>query len=59
MLAVADAHEAMTTDWAYRSAMGEESARAELLDKAGSQLDPDVVAAFLRAPERRPRAGPR
>ncbi len=58
MLAVADAYEAMTTDRAYRSAMGEEGARAELLDKAGSQFDADVVAAFLRALEWRPERVP-
>jgi len=49
VLAVADAYEAMTTDRAYRAAIGVESARAELLENAGSQFDAEVVEALLRA----------
>jgi HD-GYP domain-containing protein (c-di-GMP phosphodiesterase class II) len=48
ILAVADSYSAMTSDRPYRAAMSHESARAELLHAAGSQLDPDVVDAFLR-----------
>jgi diguanylate cyclase (GGDEF)-like protein/putative nucleotidyltransferase with HDIG domain len=49
ILAVADAYEAMTSDRVYRPALGDEAARAELEAAAGSQFDPTVVAAFLRA----------
>jgi diguanylate cyclase (GGDEF)-like protein len=45
-LAVADAYEAMTADRPYRRALGEDEARAELRRGAGTQFDPDVVAAF-------------
>jgi HD-GYP domain-containing protein (c-di-GMP phosphodiesterase class II) len=54
VLAVADAYEAMTGDRVYRAAIGEHDARADLVENAGSQFDPDVVAAFLRALDRRP-----
>jgi putative two-component system response regulator len=49
ILAVGDAYEAMTSDRAYRKAIGPEAARAELEEGAGSQFDGRVVAAFLRA----------
>lgn len=49
ILAVADAYEAMTAERAYRPALGEDAARAELEAGAGTQFDPDVVAAFARA----------
>jgi diguanylate cyclase (GGDEF)-like protein len=49
ILAVADAYEAMTADRPYRDALGHDAAREELERCAGSQFDPDVVAAFLRA----------
>ena len=52
ILAVADAYEAMTSDRVYRKAIGEEAARAELERCAGSQFDPEVVTAFLRALDR-------
>ncbi len=48
ILAVADAYEAMTADRVYRAALGEAAARAELEGGAGTQFDPEVVAAFLR-----------
>jgi response regulator RpfG family c-di-GMP phosphodiesterase len=38
----------MTADRAYRPALGEDSARAELEAGAGTQFDPTVVEAFLR-----------
>jgi diguanylate cyclase (GGDEF)-like protein len=49
ILAVADAYEAMTADRAYRPALGEEGARAELEAGAGTQFDATVVQAFLAA----------
>ena len=52
ILAVADAYEAMTSDRAYRSSIGQAAARAELERCAGSQFDPPVVEAFLRCLER-------
>jgi diguanylate cyclase (GGDEF)-like protein/putative nucleotidyltransferase with HDIG domain len=48
ILAVADAYEAMTADRPYRRGMSPSAARAELERCAGTQFDPDVVAAFLR-----------
>ena len=49
VLAVADAYEAMTADRPYRRALSHEIARAELRRCAGTQFDPQVVEAFLRA----------
>ena len=49
ILAVADAYEAMTADRAYRPAMGQEAARAELEAGAGTQFDAAVVRACLAA----------
>jgi HD-GYP domain-containing protein (c-di-GMP phosphodiesterase class II) len=43
-----DAFSAMTTDRPYRDAMTADEARAELVRCAGSQFDPDVVAALVR-----------
>lgn len=47
ILAVADAYEAMTSDRAYRSALGHVAAQAELKRCSGSQFDPRVVEALL------------
>jgi diguanylate cyclase (GGDEF)-like protein/putative nucleotidyltransferase with HDIG domain len=58
ILAVADAYEAMTADRVYRAAIGREAARAELEDGAGTQFDPRVVEAFLRALDRAPEGEP-
>jgi putative nucleotidyltransferase with HDIG domain len=52
ILAVADAYEAMTSDRVYRKAIGAQAARNELERCSGSQFDPEVVAAFLRALDR-------
>ena len=49
ILAVADAYEAMIAERCYRPAISEAAARAELLRCAGTQFDPAVVDAFLRA----------
>jgi HD-GYP domain-containing protein (c-di-GMP phosphodiesterase class II) len=48
ILAVVDAFGAMTDDRAYRKALPLEQAVADLQRSAGSQLDPQVVEAFLR-----------
>lgn len=49
ILAVADALDAMTTDRPYRRALSGDEAVARLRQGAGSQFDPDVVAALERA----------
>jgi diguanylate cyclase (GGDEF)-like protein len=43
---VADAYDAMTTDRVYRPRLSEEEALVELQRCAGTQFDPEVVAAF-------------
>jgi diguanylate cyclase (GGDEF)-like protein/putative nucleotidyltransferase with HDIG domain len=47
ILAVADAYEAMTSERAFRSALGEEAAIGELQAGAGTQFDATVVEVFL------------
>lgn len=47
IIAVADAFDAMTSQRAYRDPMSEEDAIRELEQGAGSQFDPQVVAAFV------------
>jgi diguanylate cyclase (GGDEF)-like protein/putative nucleotidyltransferase with HDIG domain len=49
IVAVADAYEAMTSDRVYRMSIGAEAARRELLECSGTQFDPRVVEALLRA----------
>jgi putative nucleotidyltransferase with HDIG domain len=49
ILAVADAYEAMTSERAFRSALGEEVAVRELQAGAGTQFDADMVELFLAA----------
>jgi diguanylate cyclase (GGDEF)-like protein/putative nucleotidyltransferase with HDIG domain len=46
ILFVADAYDAMTSDRVYRSRLSHERAMAELERCAGTQFDPEVVAAF-------------
>lgn len=48
IVAIIDAWDAMTTDRPYRKAMTLGEARDELKKNAGTQFDPDVVAAFLQ-----------
>jgi HD-GYP domain-containing protein (c-di-GMP phosphodiesterase class II) len=52
IVAVGDAFEAMTSDRVYRMAIGDEEARRELRDNAGTQFDQRVVEALLNALER-------
>jgi diguanylate cyclase (GGDEF)-like protein/putative nucleotidyltransferase with HDIG domain len=49
VLAVADAYEAMIADRPYRDGLTAHAAEAELRESAGTQFDPDVVDALLRA----------
>jgi diguanylate cyclase (GGDEF)-like protein len=49
ILSVADSYEAMIADRPYRAGMPPDAAREELLCCAGTQFDPQVVAAFLLA----------
>jgi len=62
ILAVSDAYSAMTSDRPYRKALTAEQAVEELRHVAGSQLDPQLVEAFLaviaaRASERERKRG--
>jgi putative nucleotidyltransferase with HDIG domain len=57
VLAVADAYEAMIADRPYRKGRTMEEGLAELEACAGSQFDPDVVAAFTAAVGNGSRAG--
>ena len=43
-----DAYHAMTTDRPYRTSLGDEAARRQLVDGSGTQFDPAVVEALLR-----------
>ncbi len=47
IMAVADTYDAMTSTRAYRPALSEEEASAEILRCAGTQFDPEVVSVFL------------
>jgi ribonuclease P protein subunit RPR2 len=47
VFSVVDAFDAMTTDRPYRAALSIEQAADELTRMAGTQFDPDVVAAFV------------
>jgi HD-GYP domain-containing protein (c-di-GMP phosphodiesterase class II) len=49
---VVDAFHAMTSDRPYRKGMPENEAKIHLHAGAGTQFDPDVVAAFLRVLDR-------
>ena len=53
VVAVADAYDAMTSTRAYRRALRQEVAFAELRARAGTQFDPACVDALIRAIERR------
>lgn len=49
VIAVADTYDAMTSDRSYRRALPHHVAMAEIRRSAGTQFDPDIVAAFERA----------
>ena len=49
ILSVADSYEAMIADRPYRAGMDPQAAREELERCAGTQFDPGVLTAFLRA----------
>ncbi len=49
IMAVADAYDAITSHRAYRSALPHSWAVTELRACAGTQFDPDIVEAFLKA----------
>jgi HD-GYP domain-containing protein (c-di-GMP phosphodiesterase class II) len=51
-----DAFSAMTTDRSYRAALSHAEAIAEMRRCAGTQFDPDVVAALVMAADDRPAA---
>ena len=53
IVSVADAFDAMTSTRAYRKALDQDVAFAELRDKSGSQFHPDCVEALVSAIERR------
>ena len=52
IIAAVDAFHAMTSDRPYRKALSEEAALSELKNNAGTQFDPMVVVAFLKALEK-------
>jgi HD-GYP domain-containing protein (c-di-GMP phosphodiesterase class II) len=52
-IAVADAFDSMTSDRSYRKAKSIEEALTELRKGAGTQFDPEMVTAFIRAVDRR------
>lgn len=58
IISVADTWDAMTSDRPYRKALPRHEAMAELRKNAGTQLDPVVVEAFLRAIERGEESAP-
>jgi response regulator RpfG family c-di-GMP phosphodiesterase len=46
--AVADVYDALTSRRVYKEAISHEAARTIIVENAGKQFDPDIVAAFLR-----------
>lgn len=52
IISVVDTFDAMTTDRPYRKALGVEAALDELKRCSGTQFDPEVVSAFIRAFEK-------
>lgn len=47
IIAIADSYYAMTTDRPYRKALSKDAAVQEIVKKAGSQFDPEIVEVFL------------
>jgi diguanylate cyclase (GGDEF)-like protein len=58
IMAIADAFSAMTTDRTYRRALSWEAALQEMCANKGTQFDPIITDAFLRAATVRRRAKP-
>lgn len=54
IIAIADTFDAMTTDRPYRKGLSFEAAFEELKRCSGTQFDPELVNAFLKAFENRP-----
>jgi len=54
IIAIADTYDAMTSSRAYRAGRGHDEAVAEIRRVSGTQLDPELVAAFVRVCERQP-----
>lgn len=52
IIEVVDAYGAMIKDRPYRKALSKEEAAKELKDGAGTQFDPEVVAAFMKVLEK-------
>jgi cyclic di-GMP phosphodiesterase len=53
IISVANAFDAMLTDWPYRKAIAISHAREEIRRCSGTQFDPKIVEAFLAIPENR------
>lgn len=47
IISIADAYDAMTSDRCYRKCLSPEMARANLIEGAGSQFDPELVRLFV------------
>jgi HD-GYP domain-containing protein (c-di-GMP phosphodiesterase class II) len=45
---VADVYDALTSNRIYRKAMSHEDARDFIVQRSGTQFDPDIVHAFLK-----------
>ncbi|MGH2675516.1 MAG: HD-GYP domain-containing protein [Actinomycetota bacterium] len=58
IFSVVDAYDAITNDRPYRQARSPEAAVEEIVRRAGTQFDPEVVDAFVRMLERAPAALP-
>ena len=57
IIAIADTYDAMTTTRAYRAAMSNEDAVAEIMRVRGTQLDPEIADMFLKLLESTDPAG--
>ena len=55
ILAVSDAYDAMTSERPYREPVSTKDACAEIARCKGAHFDPEVVDAFLRIKQRRPK----